>query len=259
MSSTNEDTRDHFNRVSGAFQKRAWVAADDKVASFRNAVATRIQISPDSRVLEVGIGAGSFARIIAVNPANYYGIDISSDMLKHAAEVVPAENLHLGDGENLAMFADDDFDFVCCRNVVKHVSDPPQFVAEMARVCRPDGTVMLIESCAFDAEDCRFFEKVTAITEPSQKPYMLAEEYAPLMQGTGLTDIQTHPFGFIDHSNDAYLSTFHLSDSQKQAVWDLYAEAPESVRGRRQLAPLADEPGFQIWLRWVTVDGRKKA
>jgi SAM-dependent methyltransferase len=233
------------------------VSDDTKVAAFRDAVRSRINLQPEHVVLEVGVGTGAFARIIAVNRNNYFGIDISADMLRQAEQFLPAENLTLGDGEDLAALDDGRFDLVCCRNVLKHAGDPDAFLCEMTRVCRPGGTVMLVESCAFSEADRDLFLEVTKITEPSQKPYMLDADYAPLLNAAGLADVHTLPFGFCDRSNSAYLDTFHITAEQKQAVWEMYANAPAEVRERRQLQPLDDEPGFQIWLRWVVVDGKK--
>jgi ubiquinone/menaquinone biosynthesis C-methylase UbiE len=102
------------------------------------------------RVLDVGCGTGVFAAKVreAVPAAKVWGIDLVADMLTqgrarwrhHAGHVQPAQ----ADSERLP-FASGTFDVVTCANSFHHYPHQDRAVAEMHRVLRPGGRLMLID------------------------------------------------------------------------------------------------------------------
>jgi phosphatidylethanolamine/phosphatidyl-N-methylethanolamine N-methyltransferase len=112
-----------------------------------HAVIDGLRIPAGARVLEVGIGTGlsldAYPRHCRV-----LGIDLSSEMLDHAqAKMDPRRHGHieLRQMDALAMaFPDDSFDYVMAFHVVTVVPNPHRLVDEMARVCKPDGQVVII-------------------------------------------------------------------------------------------------------------------
>lgn len=114
----------------------------------RQSVVERIRCQPGERILEVGVGTGLSLPLYPAH-ARVWGIDISPEMLARArARVVrmglaQVEGLVRMDGERMA-FADDSFDHVVAMYVVSVVPNPERLVAEMRRVCRPDGTLYIV-------------------------------------------------------------------------------------------------------------------
>src|SRR5258708_2572974 len=106
-----------------------------------------LRLRPGNSVLEVGIGPG--ISLDAYPPyVHVVGIDPSTDMLEHAhtkardKEIKNVE-LRLGDALNLD-FPDNSFDFVCAFHMITVVPDPAKAMAEMCRVCRPGGRLVII-------------------------------------------------------------------------------------------------------------------
>jgi phosphatidylethanolamine/phosphatidyl-N-methylethanolamine N-methyltransferase len=109
----------------------------------------------EGRVLEVGVGTGlslpTYRRKLEI-----VGIDLSPDMLDKARERVAVggltnvTGLHEMDASEL-QFPDRSFDTVVAMYVMTVVSDPEKVMAELARVCRPGGEVLLINH--FSADD----------------------------------------------------------------------------------------------------------
>lgn len=106
------------------------------------------------RVLEVGVGTGlslaSYAPHLEVT-----GIDFSPEMLAKAeakvagvglAQVVALRQM---DARSLD-FPDDHFDTVVAMYLVSVVPEPERVVAEMARVCKPGGEVLIVNHFAGD-------------------------------------------------------------------------------------------------------------
>lgn len=101
------------------------------------------------RVLEVGIGTG---RNLDLYPPDIelYGIDVSAAMLERARR--RADALGMGDAVDLELadvrqlpFDDDAFDTAVSTCVFCSVADPVVGLAELARVTRPDGQILLLE------------------------------------------------------------------------------------------------------------------
>jgi phosphatidylethanolamine/phosphatidyl-N-methylethanolamine N-methyltransferase len=112
-----------------------------------HAVIQGLRIPPGARVLEVGIGTG--LSLDAYPPhCRVLGIDLSAEMLDHArAKMDPSRHQHieLRQMDALRMgFPDESFDFVMAFHVVTVVPDPQRLVEEMARVCKRDGQVVII-------------------------------------------------------------------------------------------------------------------
>lgn len=102
---------------------------------------------PGERILEVGIGTG-IALSFYPRDCNVVGIDLSAGMLKQAEKRRSEE--HLDHVTLLQMdagqmdFPDDSFDTVMAAYVVTAVPDYRKVVAEMIRVCRPGGRIVML-------------------------------------------------------------------------------------------------------------------
>ncbi|MCX7673343.1 MAG: methyltransferase domain-containing protein [Thiobacillaceae bacterium] len=114
----------------------------------RQSVVERMCCRAGERILEVGVGTGLSLPLYPAH-TRVWGIDISPEMLAQArARVVrmglaQVEGLARMDGERMA-FADDSFDHVVAMYVVSVVPNPERLIAEMRRVCRPDGALYIV-------------------------------------------------------------------------------------------------------------------
>lgn len=118
---------------------------------------------PAQRILEVGVGTGlslpHFRR-----DARVTGIDVSAEMLAKARRRVErlklkqVEALQVMDAEQMS-FADNAFDAVLALYVASVVPDPARFAAEMRRVCKPGGTIVIVNHFTSENGVMRFIEK----------------------------------------------------------------------------------------------------
>ncbi len=109
------------------------------------------------KILEIGCGAGLFCLESARQATTVIGIDISLFVLDFARQVkdeVHSQNVSFqqGDAEQLA-FRDETFDLVICSEVLEHVPDPQRALAEIRRVTKPGGTVILTTPSAVSLSD----------------------------------------------------------------------------------------------------------
>lgn len=115
--------------------------------------ATRIGVAevnglPPGRVLELGVGTG-ISLPLYDRKHRLVGVDLSPDMLARARKRVAEEKLdhvealHEMDAGNVT-FPDASFDTAVAMYVITVVPDPDRVLAEMARVVRPGGRVILV-------------------------------------------------------------------------------------------------------------------
>lgn len=115
------------------------------------------------RVLEVGVGTG-ISLPQYPQDCEIVGIDVSREMLDIAERrrreegLENVEALLEMDAENLS-FREDSFDLVIAMYVASVVPNPDQLMAEMARVCRPGGRILVVNHFASRNPVIRVLEK----------------------------------------------------------------------------------------------------
>lgn len=110
----------------------------------RQYLLSRLGLKAGSRVLEVGCGTGAVLGEMAAPGVSWlHGLDIRLDYLRLAHQAIPSARLAAGDAHRLP-YVEVSFDAVCCHFLLLWVSDPTQVVAEMGRVTRPGGAVLLL-------------------------------------------------------------------------------------------------------------------
>jgi ubiquinone/menaquinone biosynthesis C-methylase UbiE len=97
------------------------------------------------RALDAACGTGRHARHLAEQGHAVTCVDRTPAMLALARERVPEAQFHEGDLCNLPL-ADSSFDVVVCALALEHVQELTGAIAELARVTRPGGRVILSES-----------------------------------------------------------------------------------------------------------------
>lgn len=100
---------------------------------------------PPGRGLDVGCGTGALAARLAERGYEMTGLDPSAGMLAVMAAEHPEVEAVRGSGDALP-FADDSFDLVVTVAALHHIAAPVAVratLAEMVRVCRPGGRVIV--------------------------------------------------------------------------------------------------------------------
>jgi phosphatidylethanolamine/phosphatidyl-N-methylethanolamine N-methyltransferase len=151
-----ERAYDSLARVYDAFFD--WALAPGR----RRAIA-RLQPATGERVLEVGVGTGLSLPLYPAG-CRVTGIDISEPMLERARERAGASgradvSLRIMDAHAL-QFDDRSFDAVIVPYVVSVVPDPPRVMAEVARVVRPGGRVVVVNHFRSDLGLVRAIERM---------------------------------------------------------------------------------------------------
>lgn len=108
-----------------------------------------MQVEPQARILDCGVGNGSLS--IALDslmkgPVDFHAIDTSVEMLVQAKSVMQHAGLdpHLQQADVTSLpYEDRSFDIVMAAHVLEHLPDPQRALSEMVRVLKPGGMVFL--------------------------------------------------------------------------------------------------------------------
>lgn len=107
----------------------------------------RLDIKPGDRILEVGVGTG-LSLPLYPRHCQIVGIDLTGPMLDKGRERVRKHGLGHVELQRMdasrMQFPDASFDAVFAAYVITAVPQPKQVLAEMARVCRPGGRIVLL-------------------------------------------------------------------------------------------------------------------
>lgn len=139
------------------------------------------------RVLDCGCGAGEYVRALLARGADAFGVEFDAGKLatESAHDGDLAARLSLGDLEALA-FPDQSFDLALLNEVLEHVPDDGAALAEVCRVLRPGGRLILLSPTRlYPFETHGVFWRGTGRRVPHTIPGI---PWIPLALGTRLFD-----------------------------------------------------------------------
>jgi ubiquinone/menaquinone biosynthesis C-methylase UbiE len=209
-----------------------------------------LEIAGDVReapVLDVGTGAGATALAFAARGARVVALDLTPAMLDTAraqAEERGLTNLEtrLGDAANLP-FPDASFEVVTCRVCAHHFGRARQAVAEMARVLRPGGQLLLIDSISpEDPAQDTFLNAVELLRDRSHVRNHRVSEWLAWFREVELAPehVRTFPT-FLDFEN--WTARMNTPEHEKTQLRRLMDGAPAEVR---EAFSVADNHDWQI-------------
>ena len=151
-------------------------------------VIENLGIPPGAKVLEVGAGTGTSFPAYPSHCA-ITGVDLAPDMLARARQKIQENGWsHLTVMEMNALdlqFPDNHFDYVMAFHVVTVVPDPVRMVAEAKRVCKPGGTIVIVNH--FTSER-RLLGSLTQALDPVTRwlGWRTDLKLKPFIEATGL-------------------------------------------------------------------------
>jgi ubiquinone/menaquinone biosynthesis C-methylase UbiE len=166
----------------------------------------------EGRVLDVACGTGTNFRHLP-DTVDLVGIDVSPEMLANAEEQLTELEidgaLREMDAQDLE-FADDSFDAVISALSTCTFPDPMAALREMDRVCKPGGTIRLVEHGRSDVRPIAQYQEWRADAHYAKTGCRWAQDPREVVSEAGLEvrDTSTGPFGTI--------STFEILPNQSE-------------------------------------------
>lgn len=136
--------------------RRRFAATADRVAehtagqidAVRETLRSLLNLTGDERVLDSGTGAGTFALAIAPLVREVVGVDVVPELLDAARDSAPA-NVSFVEGNATSLpFEPFEFHLAATRRTLHHIARPELAVAELVRVTRRGGRIVVEDQIA---------------------------------------------------------------------------------------------------------------
>jgi SAM-dependent methyltransferase len=157
-------------------------------------VGAFVEPSGQERALDVGAGTAALAFALSKHVREVVALELVPELLAQAKPLLaeyPNVELVEGDAAKLP-FGIADFDLVCERAVLHHVPRPELVVAEMARVTRRGGRLLVIDQLApIDPLLAIELDRFERVRDPSHTRLLMDGDLRALFEANGLILIRS--------------------------------------------------------------------
>ena len=198
---------------------------------------------PVGIALDAACGTGRHTEYLASLGHTVIGVDTSPEMLARARAKVPDGTFHEADLHDLPL-ADDSVDLVVCAIALSHVADLAPALAELVRVLRPNGHLVISDSRGLIGDIGLPLVRVGPDGEVGYMPVYarLASDYLAAALPLGLQvrrcEEPRRPSPLVD---DDGTEPDHVP-GEPPNIWSLHALAPAATN-----AAWRDNPAAIIW------------
>lgn len=135
-------------------------------------------LSEMASILDFGCGCGRLSRMFKGHPGRIAGCDIDHRHVEWCASALDGVETRLSSVVPPIPFADNEFELVVSISIFTHLneSSQDQFLSELARVCRPDGLLLLTVHGARALERAVSEPKIRAMLEVDEERFQRARQ-----------------------------------------------------------------------------------
>ena len=248
--SANDAVRRQFGAAAMAYATSSVHASGPDLAALAKAAA----LTGRERVLDLGCGAGHTALALAPHAASVTAVDLTDEMLAVAAGLARQRSLDnitfkLADVAALP-FPADSFDLVVSRYAAHHFAAPDRALAAAARVLRPGGTFLLIDTVApEDPALDTFFNTIELLRDDSHVRDWRGSEWVRMLNGAGFEATIRERFA-IGLDGASWVARMQTPPSRVAMLRELFATASPT---RRAAFEIQDTPwGLSIPVALMT-------
>jgi len=195
-----------------------------------------VVLDGDERVLDVGGGTGAFAFAVAPRVQQVVVVEQDEELAARArADAPPNVEVVVGDGQHLALESFS-FDVTGCIRVLHHTRRPELMVAELVRMTRPGGTILVADQLAsvdpLAAGELNRFERAR---DPSTTRVLSDSDLRGLFDSNGLV-LRKEKVVHEQRDLDPYLDLAGCEGPERERAKSLAPTCYEGVVGWYVLA-----------------------
>lgn len=211
---------------------------------------------PTDTLLDIATGGGHVARVLGPHVGNVIASDLTPEMLDHAIPYLREQGLPnverlVADAQDLPL-DDASVDIVTCRIAPHHFPDPVAFVAEVARVLRPGGRFLLVDSTVPEGPAGDFFNAYETVRDPSHVRSLTVDEWSGLLERNGFRIGTIEPFR-KRHEFDDWTTRMQVSGEDRDRLQAMMRDAGEEVHAVFEVAFDPDTGAVTSWIDTKTL------
>lgn len=225
-----QETADRFGKHAEGYATSSGHAAGDDLAI----VLDLLKPKAEWRVLDIATGAGHTAALVAPHVYDVVASDISEGMLAQAAKGFKAKGITnattaLADVENLE-FGSQSFDAVTSRIAPHHFFDIKAAVAEMHRVLKDGGVLVIEDNVAPQAKRSdRFINDLEKARDSTHVRSYTKGEWRNMLIEAGFRVVRMRNYR-KKHDIAEWVGRSDISEGEKEALYAAFAAAPDWAR-----------------------------
>jgi ubiquinone/menaquinone biosynthesis C-methylase UbiE len=229
--------KDHVARVRAQFTRQAEAYAQMEQTRDRAKLLALVRIAGTTaghRVLDVACGPGFLTMEFAGECGSALGVDATEAFVLRARREASERGLGnvefaVGEADDLKL-TDDSFDVVSCRAAFHHFVDPGKVLAEMHRVARPGGTLLVADMLGSeDPKKSAYRDRIETLCDPTHVRAIPESEFDALFREQGL-EVALQPHTRLDYELGAWLEHGGPSASDAEEIRRLLAASTEEDR-----------------------------
>lgn len=208
------------------------------------------RLTGGERVLDVATGGGHTALAFAPHVREVVALDLTPGMLEAAAKFVAAQSgasvsFRLGDAEDIP-FGDAEFDVVTARYAPHHFPQPERFLAEVARVLRPHGRLVMFDNMAPEDDELdAFLNRLEVWRDPSHFRAHRSSEWVRWMAAASFSVQAADPLVHKRYDFEEWTSKQSMPVAERDALERWLLAAPARCR---EFFRVSIEDGRVTWL-----------
>lgn len=247
MTDARDRVRAQYGKVGDAYVRSVGHATGNDLERMLHHAAPQ----PSDTLLDIATGGGHVARVVGPHVGHVIASDLTPEMLDHAVPYLEGQGLAnverlVADAGDLPL-EDGSVDIVTCRIAPHHFPDPAQFVAEVARVLRPGGRFILVDSTVPDGPIGDFFNAYEAVRDPSHERSLTEAGWIALLESHGFRIDAVESFR-KRHEFDDWTDRMQVAPNDRERLQEMMHEAGEDAH---RIFEVAFEPETGRVRSWV--------
>ncbi len=217
MSTDTAVVRDHFAARAPTYDASSHWCTDPVIGEL---TVQHLDAAPEHHVLDVASGTGLVSKLFHGRVARLVGLDLTAEMAEHGRPHL--DELVLGSAHAMP-FDDGTFDRVVCRQGIQFMDDA-RALAEMFRVLKPGGRVLIVNLCAYGEDDRVEYYEILRLRNPARCNFYLREDLAALLTGAGFAEVAVHDHVSVEDVR-VWADNGAITTERQQALHAVYRHA----------------------------------
>jgi SAM-dependent methyltransferase len=235
--------------------------ARNRIATAAETLGVVVDLVPENLEaswLEVACGPAAISRGLAAKVGRVQGVDLTPAMVEKAREEAAQEgidNAEFSVGDATALeFEDASFDGAVTRFSFHHIPAPQRVLAEMARVVRPGGWVIVSDLLTDeDADGQAWHQEIERLRDPSHWATPTPARLRAMGEAAGL-ELESEQLIPVELDYEDWLQRGSGGEATAELIDRLLEEAPEGAESFR----VSGERGERrLWFRSMLLRWRR--